>query len=180
MKSLILFLFFTAVGYYGFGQQRNDYYMWPYGNNDKIEFSETVYLPKSNTDSLYILSKTFLSNKFNSERDSIVLRDNKRTAFCKGVFFIPIPQLGEKGNGYIGFTLTISSHNKSYRYTFTNFEHFSQQPDGPSGGALENDKPYNSKSPYPIRYWNEEKAKAYYYIQTTIESLKEYMAKHSG
>ncbi len=176
----ILFVFALAIGHSSFAQQRDDYYMWPYGSNDKIEFTETVYLPKSNTDSLYILSQNFLLNKFNSDKDSIATIDNKRIAFCKGVFFIPIIQLGEKGNGYIGFTLTISSHNKSYRYSFTNFQHFAQHPDGASGGALENDYPAKGNTPYPLRYWNEEKAKAYYYIQTTIESLKEYMAKHAG
>lgn len=180
MKPILTFLILFIIIQPVISQSRFDYYMWPYGKNDRIEFTETIYLPKSNTDSIYSKCKAFIINKFNSERDSLIAYDRKRTAVCKGVFFIPIPQLGEKGNGYIGFTLTISAYNRSYRYTFTNFEHFSSHPDGPSGGPLENDRPASGNKPYPMRYWNEEKAKAYYYIQTTIESLKEYMTKHAG
>lgn len=153
--------------------------MWPYGSKDKIEFTETVYPPAANADSLFNLAKSFIISKFNSERDSIMTIDNKRTIVCKGSILLPIPELGERGKGYIRFTLTISCYYRGYRYTITNLEHLAQNPDGVSGGALENDKAACGGALLPMRYWNNEKSKAYYYIQSTIESLKESMTKRS-
>lgn len=179
MKSYLPILLFILLGPNLFGQSRLDYYMWPYGDSNKIEFSETVYLSKTNSDSIYQIAKAFVSNKFKSDKDSTSFMDYKKTVYCKGNIFLPIETLGERGNGYIRFTLTISSYYKAYRYSLTNIEHVAQNPDGVSGGALENDRAACGGVTLPLRYWNEEKAKAYYYIQTTIESLKEYMNKHS-
>ena len=179
MKLYLPILLFISFSSTIFGQSRFDYYMWPYGDSDKIEFAETVYISKTNSDSIYQIAKAFVSNKFKSDKDSTAFIDNKKTVYCKGSIPLPIETLGERGKGYIGFTLTISSYYKAYRYSLTNIQHLAQNTDGVSGGALENDRAACGGIALPLRYWNEEKAKAYYYIQTTIESLKEYMNKHS-
>ena len=160
-----------------FAQQRSGYVMWPYGADDKIEFSETINPQGTTGDSLYLLAKSFVSRKFNTDKDSVTIIDPRRTIICKGSIYLPVDELGDRGKGYVGFTLTISCHYRGYRYTLTNLEHFPQNPDGVAGGPLENDRAACGGSLFPMRYWNNEKTKAYYYIQTTIESLKEAMSK---
>lgn len=178
MKIFLSALLLFTTYYQCCAQQRTGYIMWPYSPKDKIEFTETINPPFANADSLYILAKSFVNKKYKTERDTITINDQRRTVVCKGTFNMPIDELGEKGKGYIGFTLTISCHYRGYRYTITDLAHYAQNPDGAAGGPLENDRAACGGSVLPMRYWNNEKSKTYYYIQTTIESLKESMSKH--
>ena len=177
MKVFLFILLIILFGFKGFNQQRFEYFMWPYGANDKITFTETVNVLSSTPDSLFSVTKSFVANKFHSDRDTTIAIDQRRTVVCKGVIPISVPQLGERGIGFIGFTLTLASYHKSYRYSITDIEHFPEFENGVIGGPLENDRPKSEGKLFPTRYWNEEKAKAYYAIQTTIESLKEYINK---
>ncbi len=177
MKLFLSTFILFSLSFQSFAQPRSGYVMWPYSADDKIEFTETIHPPGISGDSLYILAKSFIAGKFNSPKDSTTILDPQRTIICRGSINLPVDELGDRGKGYIGFTLTISCHYHAYRYTLTNFEHFSQNSDGAAGGPLENERAACGGALFPMRYWNNEKTKAYYYIQTTIESLKEAMSK---
>ena len=140
MKLLLSTFITLSFSLQIFAQQKVGYMMWPYGDHDKIEFAQTVYPQGVSGDSLYLLAKSFVSGKFNTDKDSMTTIDSKRTVICKGSIYLPVDELGERGKGYIGFTLTISCHYRGYRYSLTNFEHFAKNPDGVTGGALENER----------------------------------------
>ena len=178
MKAFLFLTFIVAFSFKSSAQPKGTYFMWPYGTDDKIEFTENIYFPYASTDSLYSIAKSFVSRHFATSLDSVVTNDNKRTIECNGVFYLPIDELGERGKGYVGFRLIIACRNRAYKYVIKNLVHFPKNPDGVAGGALENDLPSKTGSPFPMRFWNQEKAKAYYYIENTIEALKESMKKH--
>lgn len=136
-------------------------------------------MPGFSADALYANAKNFADNSFKELRDGIVANDTTKTVTCTGAFFIPVAELGERGKGYIRFTLTIWCHKNAYRYMLTDLQHFALNADGVVGGPLENEKTASGAILFPRQYWNAEKARCYYRIQNTIERLKEAMNRHA-
>lgn len=165
------------VGMHSFAQRRHEeFIMWPTDANEKIVFTESVYMPEADINKLYFNARKFARNTFKGERDTIIENDTTKTLNCKSSFSIPVEELGERGKGYISFTLAIWCHNNSYKYLLTDLQHFGLKPDCVVGGPLENERAASGAMLFPPKYWNEEKAKCYYRIQTTIEQLKQAMA----
>lgn len=156
---------------------QREFIMWPTDANDKIVFSESVFVPELDVNTLYANAVRFAKNNFKGIKDTIIQNDTTKTVFCKSAFFIPIEELGERGKGYISYTFAVWCHKNSYRYQMTDFQHFPLNADGATGGPLENEKAASGAMLFPPRYWNDEKAKCYYRIQTTIEKFKETMNK---
>ncbi|HEX8460451.1 MAG TPA: DUF4468 domain-containing protein, partial [Segetibacter sp.] len=159
--------------------KRNQIIMWPVEDStDKIVFYERVNIPGANEDAIYRAAKTYLANTFKSEKDTITSNDNTKSITCKGAFFIPVEQLGERGKGYVAFTLLVNCISNSFYYKLNNLHHFPLTKNCVYGGPLENDKTISGGMLFPQKYWNEEKAKTFYKIQTTIEQLKETISKN--
>ncbi len=175
--SAIAGLIFTVSS---FGQQRaNNYFIWPIDNTDKIVFSEVVNMYGSDENTLYANAKHFAAKTFRGERDTIMQNDTTKTIVCKCAFNIPVPQLGERGEGFVSFTFSISCSKNFYKYSLTGLQHFPKNENGVIGGPLENDRAASGGMLFPPKYWEEEKAKCYYRIETTIEQLKEDMYRKS-
>jgi len=152
--------------------------VWPTdANTEKIDFSESVYVPGSEANTLYHNAQKFASKAFNGIKDTVVQNDTTRTINCKSAFMIPVEELGDRGKGYVSFTLSVWCHNNYYRYSLTNLEHFPLTANGVIGGPLENEKAASGAVVFPTKYWNDQKAKCYYRIQTTIEQFKEAMKR---
>lgn len=165
-----LFLAFSSAA-------QREFIMWPTdANTNKIVFTESVYRSETNVATLYANARKFATNNFKGEKDIIILNDTTKTITCKSAFFIPVDELGERGKGYISFTLAVWCHNNSYKYNLTDLEHFPLHSNCVVGGPLENEKAASNAMLFPPRYWNAQKAKCYYRIQTTIEKLKQAMA----
>jgi hypothetical protein len=173
---VVLFLSFQS-----FSQHTESFYFWPFNNyTQKIDFNESVNMPNANADTLFNNARAFITAHFRSQKDTILVEnDTTNTIICKGAYFVNAEQLGERGKGYIGFTLSIECRYNSYRYSFSNFEHYPLRSNGVFGGPLENETAACGGRLFPSRYWNEQKAKCYYMVQTTIEQLKEAMNKNT-
>lgn len=178
MKTMLL----AVLGFflpYNSSAQRN-LIMWPTDSKtEKIVFSESVYIPKADVTTLYANAKKFATNSFKGEKDTIIQNDTTKTITCKSAFFIPVEELGERGKGYIKFDLVIWCHKNAYKYILSNFQHLPLNRDGVVGGPLENNKTASGPVLFPALYWNAQKAKCYYRIQTTIERLKQAMTANA-
>jgi len=175
MKTVLLVICGFFVAFNSFAQR--EFIMWPTDSKtDKILFTESVYNPEASLATLYGNAKKFATNNFKGEKDTIIPNDDTRTLTCKSAFFIPVEELGERGHGYISYTLTISCHQNSYKYVLSDFQHFGLNSNCVVGGPLENEKTASGPMAFPSRYWNAQKAKCYYRIQTTIEKLKQAMS----
>ena len=156
------------------------YIMWPTDSkSEKILFTESVYNPEANITTLYANAKKFAADNIKGEKDTIIVNEINKTLTCRGSIYLPVEELGERGYGYIGFTLMIWCRQNSYKYNFTDFEHHGLNADCVNGGPLENDKTASGPVLFPSRYWNAQKAKCYYRIQNTIEKLKHAMAEQA-
>ena len=175
MRTVLLVVCLMICAFNSSAQR--EYIMWPTDSKtDKIVFTESVYRPGANATTLYSNARQFITNNFKGEKDTIILNDSTKTAACRTAYFIPVPELGERGKGYISFTITIWCHNNSYKYNLSDFQHYGLTPDAVTGGPLENERAASGSVLFPGRYWNEQKAKCYYRIQTTIEILKQAMS----
>jgi hypothetical protein len=183
MKTVMFVLTVLACGFHSSAQRREEaFIMWPTDTKtEKIVFTESVYVPQFDATTLYASAYKFVSRTFKGEKDTIVRNDTTKTITCRSSFFIPLEELGDRGKGFVRFTFSIWCHKNSYKYMMTDFEHVALNPDGVIGGPLENEKAVSGAMLFPRRYWNEQKAKCYYRIQTTIEQFKEAMsAKAEG
>ena len=165
-----------AAGLHAFSQRRSEFIMWPYGNNDKIQFAETITHPNATTDSIYGIAKRFILSRFAGELNQVSIDDQKHLIYLKGSYLIPVEELGERGKGYFSFTLNISCYNRGLRYKMTDFKHLGLNPDCVYGGALENETAEIGGALFPRKYWQNLRSRVYYRIQTTIEQLKEAIA----
>lgn len=174
MRKALLVCFTFITAYSAFSQDKFDFYLWPYNEKtNKIEFTESVYLPGMKGDSLFSNAKKFIADNFNSENDTIISADTSTNVIiCKSSLHIPVKELGNKGIGYISFRFYIKCRNNQFHYSMTNFEHSSSSSDGISGGPLELDMASAGGRAFPRRYWNDYKARCYYAIQTTIDRFK--------
>lgn len=173
-KALILIIIVFFGNAHVFAQRQ--YVLWPYdATSGKIVFNESIHIPAANKKALYENALKFVSGRFKNEKDTIVLNDAETTILCKGTFYLPIKELGERGNGFVHFNLMIWCNDQSYKYSITDLEHFAANINGVIGGPLENEKATSGGVLFPLRYWNEQKGKCYYQLQTTIEQLKEAM-----
>lgn len=173
----VLFIFFS-IPCFSQRAHEDEYFLWPVdASTQKIVFSESVNMQNASQDSLYASAKQFLVNTFKSNKDTIFANDAAKKLVCRCSFFIPVEQLGERGKGFVHFTFSIDCSKNSYKYSLSDFEHFPLKSDGVAGGALENDNAACGRLAFPTQYWDDQKAKCYYRIETTIERLKETMAK---
>lgn len=179
MKTVLVAVCTLFFSFHSSAQSRQEeYILWPTdANTEKIVFSESVFMPGATANILYANAIRFAKNAFKGEKDSIIQNDTTKTLFCKSAFFIPVEELGERGKGYISFSFSVWCHKNSYKYQITDFEHFPVNADGVVGGPLENDKAASGNMLFPPKYWNDQKAKCYYRVQTTIEQFKEAMNK---
>jgi hypothetical protein len=175
--SAVLLIFFS-IPCLSQRPHEDQYFLWPVDvNTQKIVFSESVNMQTASQDSLYANAKQFLMNTFKSNKDTIFANDASKKLVCRCSFFIPVEQLGERGKGFVHFTFSIDCSNNSYKYSLSNFEHLPLKSDGVAGGALENDNAASGRLAFPNKYWDDQKAKCYYRIETTIERLKETITK---
>lgn len=179
MKTVLIVISGLILVLDSFGQRQ--FIMWPIDEKtEKIVFSESVSVPGLTAASVYANAKKFVSNTFTGERDTIIQNDTAKILSGNGTFYIPIEQLGERGSGYISFTFIIWCRDNYYKYLLTDLKHFPLKPNAVFGGPLENEKAASGAVGFPAQYWNEQKAKCYYRIQTTIEKLKEAMQDEAG
>lgn len=181
MNNGLLLIFFIISSFHCSAQGRDNYgnyFFWPYNEaTQKIEFSDVVNTPEASTDTLYSIAKHFIKNTFNSRKDTLYQDDSSKMLFCKSAWFIPVEELGERGKGYISFTLLIECKYHYYRYSLTNLEHFPACADCVVGGPLENEKTASGGMLFTRSYWEKQKTKCYLLIQATIQQLKDAMSK---
>jgi hypothetical protein len=175
MRTVLLLLSGLVFFFHVHGQR--NLILWPTdAKTGKIVFAESVSMAETKASNLYSNALKFAKNRFKGEKDTIAANDNAKTIACNSAFSIPISELGERGKGYIHFTLQIWCHDNAYRYQLTDLRHEASHAEGAIGGPLENEKPISDAMFFPGRYWNALKSKCYYRIVTTIENLKEAMA----
>ena len=174
---LLLFYFTTTT----FAQREDRYFFWPVDEaTQKIIFREVVYATGVSAADLYKSAKIFAYNNFRAEKGQYIIEnDTIKTVLAKGIHHVDVPELGDRGKGFITFEITVRSVDNSYKYSITNLEHFSSVEKGVIGGPLENDKPISNGMLFPRRYWEQLREKCYYYTEMLIEQLKESMVKHS-
>lgn len=178
MKTVMLVLYSLGFAISAFAQR--NIILWPTDTNtDRIIFSESVSLAGKPAAEIFKKAKDFTVKKFAAESDTVVVNEAKRTVSAKGRFVLPIETLGERGKGYISYLLIIWCHRSSYKYAITDLEHVAINADGVVGGALEGNKPASGVMAFPIRSWNDIKAKTYYRVQTLIEDIKRSMSSEA-
>ncbi|MDQ6814356.1 MAG: DUF4468 domain-containing protein [Bacteroidota bacterium] len=171
MKTVLIAVYMLFISVQSSAQRQ--FIMWPTDSNkERIVFNESVYVIEAGGNTLFDNAKMFASNNFNVPKDTVIFNDAAKTVICKGAFFININELGQRGQGYISFTLTIWCHKNNYSYMLSDLQHLGLNAECVSGGPLENDKAAAGGMAFPLRYWNEQKAKCYYRVQSTIEKLK--------
>jgi hypothetical protein len=180
MKKVLLVSLGLCLCLISSAQRNNLYFYWPINSTtQKIDFAETVYVVNADAAVLLKTAEVYLKNHFKTERDTIVTNTSSNEIICKGVNMMSVPQLGARGEGYVSFTFTLTTYKNAYRYSLTNLEHHPLNEDDVVGGPLEREKTLSGYL-FPRKYWDELKGKCFYTIQTTIEGLKETMAKHSA
>lgn len=180
MKTVLVILGLLCAFHSSAQRRQEEFILWPTDvNTEKIVFTESVYSPQNDANALYANAKRFASIAFKAERDTVIHNDATKTITCRSAFYIPVEELGDRGKGFISFTFSIWCHKNSYRYALTDLQHFPLNADGVVGGPLENEKAASGAVLFPRQYWNAEKAKCYYHIQTTIERFKEAMNRQA-
>jgi len=169
----MLFCFLSSA------QRNNLYYYWPINSaTQKIDFAETVYVVNTDANTLLKNADVYLKNHFKTERDTITIDSLANQITCSCAYATTVPQLNERGKGYVSFTLTLTTYKNAYRYSLTNLEHHALSSDDVAGGPFERDKSISGYL-FPKKYWDEFKATSFYTIQTTLEGLKETMVKQT-
>lgn len=180
MKKVLLASVCLCFCTFSFAQRNNLYFYWPINSTThKIDFAETVYIVNADAATLSKTAEAYLKNHFKSERDTIATDPSSNEVTCKGVYLVSVPELGQRGEGYISFTLALTTYKNAYRYSLTNLEHHPLNDDDVTGGALEREKSLSGYL-FPKKYWDDLKGKCFYTIQTTLEGLKETMVKHAN
>ncbi len=178
MKKVVPVFLLLFWGLFANGQQRENgnYVFWPYNQyTDKIEFSESVSLPGTSADSLFTYASFFADTAFTGDRDSVNKDWTHKTVLCQGNYYIPTAEVGERGKGYVSYTLSIQCRSNYYRYVITNLVHYPMYEDGVIGGPLENDRTTSGGMLFPRQYWERTKTRCYYMILNTINQLKQAM-----
>lgn len=177
LVSFILMMFAVVDA----AAQKEKLFYWPVDTlTHKFSFRGTVYLRGYSENVIFKSAKTFGRNNFYKPGEAILAEnDSLKTVLCKGVYPVIIPELQDKGKGYVAYKLLIECFDNGYLYTITDFEHFANTEESPAGGALELNRAAAGGLAFPNRYWDEVKAKCFYNVQTTIEQLKEFMQQHT-
>jgi hypothetical protein len=179
MKKVLLVSMCLFFWVFSFAQRNNLYFYWPLNStSQKIDFAETVFVNNSDAATLTKIAEAYLKYHFKSERDTIVTNPSTNEITCKGVYIMSVPELGQRGEGFVSFTLTLTTYKNAYRYSLSNLEHHPLNDDDVSGGPLEREKSLSGYL-FPKKYWDELKRNCFNTIATTLEGLKETMIKQA-
>lgn len=181
MKKVTLLVMLIPISLISNGQRDDRYYYWPIDTvTQKIAFTEVVYILNTPAEKVFNSARNYIANTFNKEKEEILsINDTTYTVVAKGAFMTAVPQLADRGKGYITFRLTLICRDHNYRYTLTDLQHYPLREDGVVGGPLENEKTISGGMLFPRKYWEWQKEQCYYYVQNIIEQMKEAMLKHA-
>ncbi|MCS6824090.1 MAG: DUF4468 domain-containing protein [Cytophagaceae bacterium] len=138
----------------------------------KITYTEVVNVEGVSKDELYARAKNLgiLGNN--------IVKDNPAEGIYvyKGQINVtyPAPQLGQAHSGVVNYLVTIACKDGRYKYTITDFTHYS---DKASGGKLEGALPECGKYTLKPEGWSSIKKQTMEYMDKFIVALKEKMNK---
>lgn len=155
---------------------------------EPLIYSSVVSVDSSKTaNQLYVLTRSWFAEKFNSAQDVIQFDDKdegKIIAKARFPYMSKALVYSNATKGFISFTITVSFKDGRYKYEVTNFNHTGNPNNNPLAGPVNFGLiTSDQECPYPIstkswrnKTWKELKLVIDNNVQPIIKSLSNYIA----